>query len=382
MGFYNMLPELVLLIADNFSVGCFINFRSTCRWVKNVLIPRFQKLCLQDVDELTVVQWAAIRGHAKLIKLAISNGAEIDLPFLGDLTLEHLGGCTQRYRAHFRHPHMLANPDVYYNGTPREYRTPLFLAAFCGNVNAIEVLLDLGARTQFTGIMTPAHAAAIQWDDLCMLAFVRPGFDINVRGAYECTFLHYAILGGEAMMKYILQLDGGTNLVNARTRSGLTPLHCIRKSGGNIHCRMSQIKLLLQYGADIYARDKDGYTPAHTFVCWGDHECLQVLIDAGYDMRTTGRCGKTILHCSRWNWVKTLAYLLGLKEGRDIIDIEDNHHLTALDYACRASDRNLVEMLLCHDARRKSCDAILQVHNTACCNDRYPVGGYVLDEAW
>ena len=382
MGFYNMLPELLLLVADNLSVGCFIKFRSTCHWVKNVLTPRFQKLCLQDVDELTVLQWAAIRGHPKLIKLAISKGAEIDLPFLGDLTLEPRDGRTQRYRRHFRHPHMLANKYIYYNGNASEYRTPLFLAACCGNVKAIEVLLDLGARTQFTGIMTPAHAAATQWDVLCMQAFVRPGFDINLRGAYECTFLHYAILGGEAMMKYILQLDGGTNLVNARTRSGLTPLHCIRKSGGNIDCRMSQIKLLLQYGADIYVRDTDGYTPAHTFAYWGDDECLQVLIDAGFDMHTTGKCGKTILHCARWNGEKTLAYLLGLKEVRDIIDIEDNHQLTALDYACRASDWSLVEMLLRHGARRKSSDAIPLVASTMCCRNRYPAGGYTLDDAW
>ena len=184
------------------------------------------------------------------------------------------------------------------------------------------------------------------------------------------------------MLKYILQLDGGTNFVNARTRSGLTPLHFISKTAGNLDCQRSQLELLLQHGADIYARDNDGNTPAHTFAYWGDFECLQVLIDAGFDLRTRGKCGKTILHCARVKREKTLTYLLGLKKGRDIIDNEDNHQLTVLDYAAHASDLRVVEVLLCHGARRQSSDAMPLVLNTECCDNSYPAGGCILGEAW
>ena len=383
MGFYDMLPELLLLVADNLSRGDLINFRSTCHWVKGILTPPFQKICLQDVGELTVLQWAAICGHAKLIKLALSNGAEIDLPFLGDLTLQPLGDHGNLYKKNFRHHCVLLNTGIYYMENESQYRTPLFLAACCGQVEAIEVLLDQGARSQYSGIMTPVHAAATQGDVLCMQAFVRrPGFDINIRGASDSTFLHYAALGGEAMLKYILQLDGATNLVNARTRSGLTPLHCISETAGDLDCRRSQVKLLLQHGADIYARDNDGYTPAHTFAYWGDSGCLQVLIDAGFDLHTRGKCGKTILHCARMNSKQTLANLLELEKGRDIIDIQDNHQLTVLDYASRASDWRVVEVLLRHGACRKLSDAMLLVYNTECCDYSRPAGGYILGEAW
>ena len=382
MGFYNILPELLLLVADNLSLGDILNFRLTCYWVKNVLTPPFHKICLQDVGELTVLQWAAVRGHAKLIELALSNGAEIDMPFLGHLPLQTLGVRGNLYEQGFTHPYLLANNSIYYNSNESQYRTPLFLAACCGHVEAIKVLVDRGGRTQYSGgIMTPAHAATTQGDVLCMQAFVRPGFDINVRGAYESTFLHHAILGGEAMMKYILHLEGGTNLVNAKTRSGLTPLHCISKTEGDLDCRRSQVELLLKLGADIYARDNDGYTPAHTFAYWGDAGCLQVLIDAGFDLFTRGKCGKTILHCARWSREETLPYLLGLKEGRDIIDIEDNHQLTVLDYASRSSDWSVAEVLLHHGAQRKSSDAMLPVLKTECCDNSYPAGDYILGEA-
>ena len=382
MGFDSILPELLLLVAINLSRGDFINLRSTCHWVKSVLTRPFQKICLQDVGELTVLQWAAICGYDELIELAISNGAEIDLPYQGDLTLQLLGVRGNLNKRNLRHHCVLANRGIYYMENESQYRTPLFLAACCGHVKAIEVLLDCGAQSIYSGIMIPAHAAATQGNVLCMQAFVHhPGFDINIKGPYDSTFLHYAALGGEAMVKYILQLDGATNLVNARTRSGFTPLHCISTTAGDLDCRRAQVELLLQHGADIYAQDNDGYTPAHTLAYWGDFGCLQVLVDAGFDLRTRGRCGKTILHCPRMNSIETLAYLLGLEKGRDIIDIQDNHQLIVLHYASRASDFRVVEVLLRHGACRKLSDMLL-VRDTECCDYSYPAGNYILGEAW
>ena len=384
MGFYNILPELLLLVADNLSLGDLINFRSTCSWVKKVLTSPFQKLCLQDVGTLTALQWAAVRGHAKLIELAISNGAAIDLPFSGDLRLPTLGVRGNVFQKYFMHPCELAHKDLYSKNNKSTFLTPLFHAACYSHVKAIKVLLDHGARTKyFDGIMTPAHAAATQGNVLCMQPFVRPGFDINFRGAYQTTILHHATLGGKAMLKYILELDGGTSLVNAKTRSGLTPLHCLRTRAGNLDCQRSQVELLLQYGADIYARDNDGNTPAHSFAYWGDTECLQALIDAGFDLHTRGKCGKTILHCAMIRRKETLTYLLGLEKGRDIIDIEDDHQLTVLDYAStHPFHLRVAEILLRHNARRKSSDAMPLVLNTECCDSSYPAGGFILGEAW
>ena len=124
MGFYNILPELLLLVADNLSLIDLTNFRLTCSWVSKVINPHFQKFCLQDVGKLTVLQWAAIHGHAKLIELAISNGAEIDEPFLGIMTLPILGVRGNLYERNFRHPCALANIGIYYNGNKRNFRTP------------------------------------------------------------------------------------------------------------------------------------------------------------------------------------------------------------------------------------------------------------------
>ena len=60
-------------------------FHSTSSCLLSILTPRFQQLCLQDIGELTALQWAAVRGHVELIDLAILNGAEIDAPVRGQL---------------------------------------------------------------------------------------------------------------------------------------------------------------------------------------------------------------------------------------------------------------------------------------------------------
>ena len=137
---------------------------------------------------------------------------------MGPLTLAALGVRGKLYKNDFQHPCKLANDySAYHFDGNATRRTPLFLAACCGHADAIEVLLDNGASTWCPGrIMTPAHVAASQGNVACMQAFVHPGFDINAPGFQKNTILHHAIIGGIEMMKYILQLNGGKNLVNAR----------------------------------------------------------------------------------------------------------------------------------------------------------------------
>ena len=70
--------ELLLMVGENLIIGDLSRFRSTSRKLWLVLTPCYQKLCLEDVGNLTALQWAVLRGHVELIELAILNGADID----------------------------------------------------------------------------------------------------------------------------------------------------------------------------------------------------------------------------------------------------------------------------------------------------------------
>lgn len=159
-----------------------------------------------------------------------------------------------------------------------------------------------------------------------MQAFVHPGFDINSRGVKECTLLHDALICGLEMMRYILQLEGGTKLVNARTSEGFTPLHSVSRPQVKHAWAKSEIEWLLQHGADIYARNNCGNTPAHFFIAMGEFEWLQVLLDAGFDLQTRGQGGKTVLHTAiHGGGVGPVEHLLELPGGRQLMEVEDNY---------------------------------------------------------
>ena len=345
MGFHKILPELLLLVAQYLSLKDLSSFRSTCYWVSKVLKPLFQKLCLRVRGKLTTLQWAAVRGYTELIELALFNGDKIHVPLMGKLSRADLGDRRELSAEDSRHSCRVANSLEYPDYANAKRRTPLFLAACCGHEKAIKVLLDHGASMQGPpGLMTPVHAAASRGDIPCMQAFIRPGFDINARGFEERTLLHYAVTGGVEMMRYILQLDGGRNLVNARTSEGFTPLHRL----AHINCPEQRLKmeLLLQYGADIYMRDNHGDTVAHRFAWLRNREGLQFLINAGFDLHTRGNSGCTILHSAIYSGKKIVKYILEIEGVEKLLEMKDDDQLTALDYASKYGDRSTIKRML------------------------------------
>lgn len=64
--------------------------------------------------------------------------------------------------------------------------------------------------------------------------------------------------------------------VNARNEKGRTVLH--------FACRMTSsgiAGMLLHAGADVNARDRDGYTPLHVAAGHGRHQSVKLLIEHG-----------------------------------------------------------------------------------------------------
>ena len=299
--------ELLLMVAENLAIGDLSRFRSTSQRLHILLTPHYKKLCLKDTGKLTVLQWAAVRGHVELIELAISNGPGIDKP---------LGSTLDKSAPHISdRPSSVcqfANLECVDHGKNAIPRTPLYLAACSRKAVAIQALLKAGATMQcLEGMSTPAHVAATTGDVNCMQAFISGRFDIHTIGCRDHTILHQATYGGVKMVRYVLEHAEGERLINVKNVGNRTPLHLVAGGYSDRYNRREITELLVQHGADIHMMDWKGNSPAHLAALSGDVDTMRVLIAAGIDFHARGAHGKTIFHRATCNRKGVLEYLSG-----------------------------------------------------------------------
>ena len=325
MNILDIPSELIAWIGEELAIQDLARFLLVCRKLTSFLTPRLYKLGVQDVGEVTALQWAAERGHASLAERAILAGAEIDKPDpqQSDRTPLH-SAAKNNHRDVIR---ILVKNKASISARDSTRKTPLHYAAMCKGAEATIELLNAGADMLCEDVRmnTPPFLAARRGVVASMRVFVDAGFDLTTQGREGRTVLHKA-LGRKWMMGYLLGRTEAKMVVNVHTSDGSTPLHWERNS--------KIVKLLLRYGADIEAKDSRADTPAHKTASVRNTHCMRALIDAGFDFNTGGRCGRTVLHSAvRDRNMVMLEYLLLHAGGRSIINAHDFDGLTPLALA-------------------------------------------------
>ena len=73
-------------------------------------------------------------------------------------------------------------------------------------------------------------------------------------------------------------IEAGADL-NAKENDGWTALH-LAACNGKLDC----VKALIEAGADLNAKDNDGWTALHLAARYGKLDCVKALIEAGADL--------------------------------------------------------------------------------------------------
>ena len=117
------------------------------------------------------------------------------------------------------------------------------------------------------------------------------GRDIKVVGVDGETFLHRACYSDIAVAKYLISLGAD---VNAKDDNGFTPLHL-----ATTNRNYKLVELLVSEGADVKVKNDDGETPLHYGAYYGSIEIVKYLVSKGAEVNVKNDDGETPLDSAK-----------------------------------------------------------------------------------
>jgi ankyrin repeat protein len=235
-------------VEELLGMGVNPNARAEGRFV--VVAGRAQESVL-ECRNCTPLHVAAYAGHARIVKLLIKHGGDVN-------TKDDLGLTPLHYAAYGRNAkviQVLLNSGADPLALDAYCRTPLDLLGFGRNPERLGSLLKSILASAFRSKPErELFKAVAEGDPRKVREALARGANPNTWTGTGATPLHYAAFLGHAGVVKVL-LEGGTH-VDPRDRDGRTPLHYAVAGG---HAEV--VDLLLSYGANPFTRDRWGLTP-------------------------------------------------------------------------------------------------------------------------
>jgi ankyrin repeat protein len=244
--------------------------------------------------------------------------------------------------------------------------TPLMWAAFGNCADVVRILLEAGADVNASGdqgwtalgmAVRPTVSAEIIW------LLLKAGADLEARvecEAQECGRLD--IHAGTPLLQACMNdcdpavirllVEAGPAL-EARDEYGYTPLMWAAVTTRNAET----LRILIEAGADVESRDLEGRRPLFSAaILHGDYEIYRLLLEAGADPNARGDRDWTALTAAAALHSNPGLIRLLLEAGADV-NVRDVEDLTALMYAARLTkDPAVVALLLAAGADPKLRD--------------------------
>ncbi|KAK2527573.1 Asb5 [Columba livia] len=193
---------------------------------------------------------AASQGRLLSLKTLLSQGYNVDTLTIDQVTPLHeacLGdhvGCAR----------ILLEAGANVNATTIDGVTPLFNACSRGSAACAELLLEYGAKAQWESCLpSPTHEAASRGHSDCLEVLISWGIDVDQDLPHLGTPLYVACVSQQIHCIRKL-LYAGANVQKGKHLE--TPLHAAAQ-----HSSTEIVNLLLEFGADINAKNTDFERP-------------------------------------------------------------------------------------------------------------------------
>ena len=192
--------------------------------------------------------------------------------------------------------------------------SPLHLAAITGGVPLCAYLIEKGAEVNALGGSLPA--TPLQWAArkglvVIMDLLIQHGANPRLVNSKDFSCLHSVTHSSDcwALLYMLCQPDIA---VDERDNMGLTPLHWAAQQGDD-----ASMTILLKFGANPNAVDRNGLTALHWAASGGNRRCISQLLEAGADIRAMNRDlwraqEMADRYDNRWAW-KTAVEEVGFK---------------------------------------------------------------------
>ncbi len=303
-------------------------FARTDRWIEgsNDLVPalRSEWFNFKSFEAQVMLKEAATRGQTQTVRELLEAGVPIV-------------------------PLPAPKPKERHMGVP--FESVGWLNAASGYPETLQLLIDLGASKNDQADKDLALVGAARSGNLqgvrALIAYgANPNADLRKQvvevssggmtmGGYGAgsVLIYAAASGNPEILREILKYHPN---LEARDQGGKTALFAAGdyrssdKDGARVEC----VRLLVEVGADVNARDKDGNTPLHeTFLTDVEEELLKL----GADVNARNKDGETPIFTN----VDDDAIPLFVKYGADLT-IRNNKGQTALDANTHGSQREEV----------------------------------------
>ncbi|XP_057334445.1 uncharacterized protein LOC130673443 [Microplitis mediator] len=282
---------------------------------------------------------AVQRKNSELAKSLLNNGAQVNSPYERSCnTILHYATMNRNEEL----VQMLLDRGAYIDVPNTQGKTPLHLAVECGSEPIVKLLVNKGANvnTIAKDNSTPIEKAISTWQCHIFSLLVRHGANVNITLSNGQTLLYEAVQRGyTSVVKCILEKS---SVNKNKNKNCLTT--AVLKGNEEIEHH------LLEHGFEVEPQCVNNSKFFHAIVARGYIKCVTDLLKMGADVNALRQetTKYTLLHTACINQKLEMARLL---IQHDInLNVKDNKEKTAIFYAVKNGDFNIVKLLITNGA--------------------------------